>query len=487
MEKEKSKTLNLPVFKKCALIGTLGIALGFGGVLFTGCCADGKNGVNGAQWYSAETNIEDVNYGVDGDYYFDTDDYKLYQKENGQWILKVDNFGKPGTTPTISINNNGNWVINGVDTGIKAEGEDGNTPIITINADGYWVINNTPTSIKAKGDNGENGATWLTGSEPPASSVGSTNDLYLDALTGVIYKKNTSGWDRIGNIQSDAVNTFYIYTAEELWDALTNAEKYQGCTIKLKNDLDFTNVTHSPLLINARLWTNKTLCIDGGGYTIKNFTSIDSTIQTYTSGLHADGLIANIYGFAKFSIKNLTIDNMNISADTSESDVAGFIGNTGTSIVELTNCKIINSSLTAKRVGGLIGYTEVNSQVTIIDCIVENNVLTGKSAAAGLVSMDYSKATILSEYASNRCRVVGNTIKGIESDTDITAGISRVLIGSTGQIGTADKNVLFQNNSYIIIDQPLEGYDSVLGRVLVTGTLTVNGVSVTTDSVKTTD
>lgn len=34
--------------------------------------------------------------------------------------------GVDGKTPTIEIGTNGNWIINGVDTGIKAQAIDGN-------------------------------------------------------------------------------------------------------------------------------------------------------------------------------------------------------------------------------------------------------------------------------------------------------------------------------------------------------------------------
>ena len=86
--------------------------------------------------------------------------------------------GKDGITPTIEVGSNGNWIINGVDTnipvkaepiiptigangnwfigdkdtGFSSKGEDGKTPSITINSDGYWVINGSVTNFKANGN-----------------------------------------------------------------------------------------------------------------------------------------------------------------------------------------------------------------------------------------------------------------------------------------------------------------------------------------------
>ncbi len=43
-------------------------------------------------------------------------------------------------TPTITINEDGNWVINGVDSGVKAIGDNGVTPQFRINSEGYWQV-----------------------------------------------------------------------------------------------------------------------------------------------------------------------------------------------------------------------------------------------------------------------------------------------------------------------------------------------------------
>ena len=93
--------------------------------------------------------------------------------------------GKDGITPTISPD--GYWVVNGQKTDIKAKGTDGTngqngsngtngkdgkdgtngkdgkdgkdgiTPTITINSEGYWVINGQTSTTKAKGEDGKEG------------------------------------------------------------------------------------------------------------------------------------------------------------------------------------------------------------------------------------------------------------------------------------------------------------------------------------------
>ena len=55
-----------------------------------------------------------------------------------------------GTTPSISIDDNTkHWIINGIDTGIVAEGK---TPTLGLNASGYITVNGTATTIKAVSD-----------------------------------------------------------------------------------------------------------------------------------------------------------------------------------------------------------------------------------------------------------------------------------------------------------------------------------------------
>lgn len=66
--------------------------------------------------------------------------------------------GKDGVTPTIEIGANGNWIINGVDSGKKAQGENGadaTPPTIEIGLNDHWYINGTDTNITAKGANGQ--------------------------------------------------------------------------------------------------------------------------------------------------------------------------------------------------------------------------------------------------------------------------------------------------------------------------------------------
>jgi sugar lactone lactonase YvrE len=60
-----------------------------------------------------------------------------------------------GHTPVITIGDNGNWFIDGTDTGKPSTGQDGASPQLTI-VDGYWHIDGVNTGVKAEGVDGQN-------------------------------------------------------------------------------------------------------------------------------------------------------------------------------------------------------------------------------------------------------------------------------------------------------------------------------------------
>ena len=77
--------------------------------------------------------------------------------------------GKDGVSPTITISDDGYWVINGLKSAYKAvgtDGIDGTSPTIEISADGYWIINGTKTEYKAIGKDGTDGKPGTDGTTP---------------------------------------------------------------------------------------------------------------------------------------------------------------------------------------------------------------------------------------------------------------------------------------------------------------------------------
>jgi predicted CopG family antitoxin len=90
--------------------------------------------------------------------------------DDGYWVIDgvktgfkaIGEDGSHGTSTTITISDDGYWIIDGEKTGFKAIGEDGShgtTPTITISNDGYWVVDGIKTGHKAIGEDGKNGTT----------------------------------------------------------------------------------------------------------------------------------------------------------------------------------------------------------------------------------------------------------------------------------------------------------------------------------------
>ena len=174
--------------------------------------------------------------------------------------------GADGHTPVITIGKNGNWFVDGADTGIKAQGPkgdkgedgrgiisitlissegdvdtytitytdgttstftvtngaegpqgiqgekgaDGHTPVITIGENGNWFVDGKDTGIKAqgpkgdkgdKGDVGKDGTSVLTGHGEPSVELGNVGDSYIDLDNWNYYVKTSEGWQLNGNIK----------------------------------------------------------------------------------------------------------------------------------------------------------------------------------------------------------------------------------------------------------------------------------------------
>jgi len=131
----------------------------------------GKDGKNGATWYSGKAYDQSV--GEVGDFFYDTDDYAIYKKNQGGWYLVS------SIKSSVSINSAGYWVIDGVATKVKAKGEDGQlgkdglTPYIK---DGSWWIGDSNTQIPSTGEDGK--------SAYELSGFDGTIDEWLASLKG---------------------------------------------------------------------------------------------------------------------------------------------------------------------------------------------------------------------------------------------------------------------------------------------------------------
>ena len=100
---------------------------------------------------------------------------------NGNKMPVCGKDGADGHTPEIVIGSNGNWFIDGVDTGISSHGKDGTdgeTPTIEIGENGNWFINGEDTGMPSRGANGTNGTNGKNGKD---GKDGTTPQISVDA------------------------------------------------------------------------------------------------------------------------------------------------------------------------------------------------------------------------------------------------------------------------------------------------------------------
>ena len=211
---------------------------------------DGKDGQDGKDGKSAyEIWIEEVNNGLDNPHNPGHDWPKNEIDINDFWYYLTGADGKDGVTPNIG--SNGNWWVNGEDTGVPAKGKDGqdgedgkdgedgdngSMPDITIGDNGNWHINGVDTGKPARGPEGPKGDKGDQGEQGPQGPKGedgedgknglSAYELWKQELAnGTLPGKNGERWPTDKN----TINDFWEYLRGE--DGKDGADGKDGETI----------------------------------------------------------------------------------------------------------------------------------------------------------------------------------------------------------------------------------------------------------------
>ncbi|MDY5813319.1 MAG: hypothetical protein SPJ97_02170 [Bacteroides sp.] len=128
--------------------------------------------------------------------------------------------GKDGHTPVLEIGKNGNWYIDGNDTGKSSKGQDGVTPVVSAKKDDsnpndpnfYWtikygneeakfILDPAGNKIKANGEKGDKGDPGINGQDghTPTIEIGENGNWYID---GHDTQKPAKGQDGITPVVS---------------------------------------------------------------------------------------------------------------------------------------------------------------------------------------------------------------------------------------------------------------------------------------------
>ena len=112
------------------------------------------------------------------------------------------NPGQDGHTPVITIGENGNWYVDGVDTGIKAQGPKGDQGETGQQGPQGEQGQQGPQGEQGPvGQPGADGTSVLTGNGAPSDELGKNGDSYIDLLTWDFFVKENGAWVNKGNIK----------------------------------------------------------------------------------------------------------------------------------------------------------------------------------------------------------------------------------------------------------------------------------------------
>lgn len=174
-------------------------------------------------------------------------------------------------------------VTNGVDgnQGIQGEkGEDGRTPTISISEDGYWVIDGVKSTVLAqgvkgdtgeKGDSGEPGTKWIydQGNPIDLGKTSNTGDFYFDTDNGNVFTYTNSTWNYVTNFRykidhNNENHEFTVYSMDQIEAALAAVKN--GDKIVCGSNIEFDD----PMLVTRNIEFH----FDFNGYTLSNTVDI---------------------------------------------------------------------------------------------------------------------------------------------------------------------------------------------------------------------
>lgn len=182
-----------------------------------------------------------------------------YETKAGSYVITMSDGSKltvRNTSSFIEIGENGNWWIDGVDTGKSAKGESGekgDAPKITIGTNGNWFVDDLDTGVSAAGQKGKDAAeiisvslangimTFTFADGRTISIVASAPEITLPNPTGG-FAVNKMQWFRVQPQLTNAANATYkwivnnqeVSTTTDLLYVFANAGTY-NIDFKAKN------------------------------------------------------------------------------------------------------------------------------------------------------------------------------------------------------------------------------------------------------------
>ena len=297
---------------------------------------------------------------------------------------------------------------------------------------------------------------------PPPDGLNSASGADLQGISTL---SNSSGSSQGGFIQqitrlSEEEAVAQGYTVIKTAQDLDNIRNNPSGKYILMNDIDLSSYANWDPIDNF----NGTL--DGNGYSIKNLT-INRPDEVSVGLFQA---IGDINGVAVAEIRNLGIENANVTGGTNTGGFVGMILDGEITNVYITgNINGLDSGSDFPRVGGLIGATYGN--VTLSKCYTSCN-LSGVNIVGGLVGCAYmGNLNISNSFVSGKFEgegVGGILGGGYVGSFSINNTFSLATIKTTSPIGYAG-GILYDSSlgtvSHCYVIGEIEGNSTEIGAI----------------------
>ena len=231
----------------------------------------------------------------------------------------------------------------------------------------------------------------------------------------------------------------------------------EGVWVVLGADIDMSSVDWS-VNIGDAADTSFDGIFDGKGKKILNLNSVETAKDPW--GYICTGLFGCIAGNAQ--IKNLTLENVNITAEYTGNNVAALVGfayNCSGAIDNVTVTNVAINAANATGVGAIVGYDYYSPALKVTNCTVDGTSINGAAYVGGVIG-----------YASTKIALNNNTVKNLTlNGTASVGGVAGIMLAGGSASGNTVEKVLLSATG--------EMWANSIG--LVAGTITTGSVTVT--------
>ena len=244
----------------------------------------------------------------------------------------------------LGIGENGNWYINGEDTGKRAVATDGTQ--------------------------------WLTGSNPPISTLGAEGDLYLNTKTCDVYKKISGVWSVIANIAGEGVTVVEGDDYNVTVNSNTTPDRYaaaKGLMSAVRVEAVIYSTSQYKQISSGSGIIYKLDKSSGDAYIVTNFHVVYNT-SAKTENHIAEEIYVYLYGleYEEYAIK------------------CEFVG--GAMTYDVAVLKVTGNELLKTSIAREVDIADSND-VSVLDTAIA----IGNAASSG-ISATFGKINVLSEY-----------------------------------------------------------------------------------------